>query len=58
MQGAAQEAGTARTDVSAADVKALIVGCLAMQTYNGELVDVVFDGLRTAPTELDSLPRP
>ena len=62
MQGAAQEAGTARTDVSAAGVKALIVGCLAMQTYNGELaerlVDVVFDGLRTAPTELDSLPRP
>jgi AcrR family transcriptional regulator len=51
----AQEAGTARTDVSAGDVKALIVGCLAMQTYNGELaerlVDVVFDGLRAASTE-------
>jgi AcrR family transcriptional regulator len=51
----AQEAGTARTDVSAADVKGLIIGCQAMQTYNSELaerlVDVVFDGLRAAPAE-------
>jgi len=31
----------------------LLVGCLAMQTYNGELAervtDVVVDGLRAAP---------
>jgi AcrR family transcriptional regulator len=48
---AAQTAGTARTDVGTAEVKALLVGCQAMQTYNGDLaervVDVVFDGLRT-----------
>jgi AcrR family transcriptional regulator len=51
----AQEAGTARTDVGAAEVKGLIIGCQAMQTYNSELaerlVDVVFDGLRAAPAE-------
>jgi AcrR family transcriptional regulator len=49
---AAQTAGTARTDVGAAEVKALLVGCQAMQTYNGDVaervVDVVFDGLRTS----------
>jgi AcrR family transcriptional regulator len=48
---AAQTAGTARTDVGTAEVKALLVGCQAMQTYNGDLaervVDVVFDGFRT-----------
>jgi AcrR family transcriptional regulator len=47
---AAQKAGTAQTDIGVAEVKALLVGCQAMQTYNGELaervVDVVFDGLR------------
>ncbi len=51
----AQQAGTARTDVGAAEVKALVIGCQAMQTYNIELaerlVDVVFDGLRTSPAE-------
>jgi hypothetical protein len=48
---AAQNAGTARPDIGVADVKALLVGCQAMQTYNGELaertVNVVFDGLRS-----------
>jgi AcrR family transcriptional regulator len=47
---AAQKAGTVRADVGVAEVKALLVGCQAMQTYNGELAervtDVVFDGLR------------
>ena len=47
---AAQEAGTVRTDITAVEVKALIIGCQAMQTYNSgsaeRLVDVVFDGLR------------
>jgi len=47
---AAQQAGTVRDDISAAEVKGLIIGCQAMQTYNSELaerlVDVVFDGLR------------
>jgi AcrR family transcriptional regulator len=51
----AQEAGTARTDVGTTEVKALIIGCQAMQTYNSELaeqlVNVVFDGLRAAPAE-------
>ena len=48
---AAQKAGTVRADVGVAEVKALLVGCQAMQTYKGELAervtDVVFDGLRT-----------
>jgi AcrR family transcriptional regulator len=47
---AAQKAGTARPDVGVAEVKALMVGCHAMQSYNGKLAervtDVVFDGLR------------
>jgi AcrR family transcriptional regulator len=50
---AAQQAGTARSDVSATEVKALIIGCQAMQSYSsesaGRLVDVVFDGLRARP---------
>jgi AcrR family transcriptional regulator len=49
---AAQDAGTARKDIGVREVKSILVGCQAMQTYNGELadrvVDVVFDGLRTA----------
>lgn len=48
---AAQQAGSARGDVTAADVKALMVGCQAMQSYNADVAehvtDVVFDGLRT-----------
>jgi AcrR family transcriptional regulator len=48
---AAQDAGTARRDVDMRDLKAILVGCQAMQSYNSELADrvvnVVFDGLRT-----------
>lgn len=46
----AQEAGAVRRDIDAADVKALMVGCQAIQSYNADLVEhttgVVFDGLR------------
>jgi AcrR family transcriptional regulator len=49
---AAQKAGTARLDVGVPEVKALLVGCQAMQSYNAELADqvttVVVDGLRTS----------
>ncbi|HXB89471.1 helix-turn-helix domain-containing protein [Mycobacterium sp.] len=52
---AAQQAGTVRTDVGAAEVKGLIIGCQAMQTYSSELAErlvaVVFDGLRATPAE-------
>ncbi len=47
---AAQEAGTARRDVGAREVKAILVGCQAMEAYNSALAervtDVVIDGLR------------
>ena len=47
---AAQAAGVVRRDVSAPDVKAVMVGLQAMQTYDDEaakrLTDVVLDGLR------------
>ncbi len=47
---AAQDAGTARKDVGVADVKALMVGLQAMQSYNDDtaerLTEVVLDGLR------------
>lgn len=47
---AAQRAGTARQDVGVPEVKAILVGCQAMQSYNSELAervtDVVIDGLR------------
>ncbi|QCH22329.1 TetR/AcrR family transcriptional regulator [Mycobacteroides salmoniphilum] len=47
---AAQKAGTVRPDVGVHEVKALMVGCQAMQSYNREVsqqvTDVVFDGLR------------
>ncbi|HTI78106.1 MAG TPA: TetR/AcrR family transcriptional regulator [Mycobacterium sp.] len=46
----AQEAGTVRKDVGVADVKALMVGLQAMQSYNDDaaerLTEVVLDGLR------------
>jgi AcrR family transcriptional regulator len=49
---AAQQAGTARRDVGVPEVKALLVGCQAMQSYNAELAErvttVVVDGLRTS----------
>jgi AcrR family transcriptional regulator len=47
---AAQNAGTARADIGVSEVKAILVGCQAMESYNSaladRLVDVVFDGLR------------
>ncbi len=47
---AAQRAGTVRPDVTVPEVKALLVGCQAVQAYNPEVaehvIDVVFDGLR------------
>jgi AcrR family transcriptional regulator len=47
---AAQEAGTARKDLDAREVKTILVGCLAMEAYNsalaGRVTDVVVDGLR------------
>jgi AcrR family transcriptional regulator len=47
---AAQRAGTARRDVGVPEVKTLLVGCQAMQGYNGEVAEsvttVVVDGLR------------
>ena len=49
---AAQEAGTARPDVDMREVKAILVGCQAMQAYDSALAeratDVVIDGLRAA----------
>jgi AcrR family transcriptional regulator len=48
----AQEAGTVRKDVGVADVKALMVGLQAMQSYNDDaaerLTEVVLDGLRVS----------
>jgi AcrR family transcriptional regulator len=50
LLAAAQRAGAARSDVSVPDVKALLVGCQAMQSYNADVaervIDVVVDGLR------------
>jgi AcrR family transcriptional regulator len=47
---AAQKAGAVRPDVEVSDVKAILVGSQAMQTYNPDaaerLTDVVLDGLR------------
>ncbi len=47
---AAQRAGTARPDIGVREVKAIMVGCQAMEAYNSELAervtDVVVDGLR------------
>jgi AcrR family transcriptional regulator len=48
---AAQQAGTARSDLSVREVKTILVGCQAMEAYNSELAervtDVVVDGLRS-----------
>jgi AcrR family transcriptional regulator len=47
---AAQTAGTVRRDVDVRDVKAIVVGCQAMQAYTPDaaqrLTEVVLDGLR------------
>ena len=49
---AAQKAGTVRRDVDVRDVKALMVGAQAMQSYSSDaaerLTEVVLDGLRTS----------
>jgi AcrR family transcriptional regulator len=49
---AGQKAGTVRRDLDVRDVKALMVGAQAMQTYNADaaerLTEVVLDGLRTS----------
>jgi len=49
---AAQVAGTVRDDLGVGEVKAILVGCQAMQSYNATLAervtDVVIDGLRAA----------
>jgi AcrR family transcriptional regulator len=49
---AAQKAGTVRDDVDVPDVKALMVGAQAMQTYRPDtaerLTEVVLDGLRVS----------
>jgi AcrR family transcriptional regulator len=46
----AQNAGTVRADVTAKEIKVLIVGCQAMQTYSSKgaerMLDIVIDGLR------------
>ena len=50
---AAQKAGTARPDVGVPEVKALLIGCQAMQGYNAEIAErvtaVALDGLRARP---------
>lgn len=50
LLSAGQKAGTVRRDVTVSDVKALLVGCQAMQAYNDDVAErvtsVVFDGLR------------
>jgi AcrR family transcriptional regulator len=50
LLSAAQHAGTARPDITVPEVKTLMVGCQAMQSYNAELADrvteVALDGLR------------
>jgi AcrR family transcriptional regulator len=47
---AAQQAGAVRTEVTVAEVKTLMIGCQAMQSYNNDVADkvteVVLDGLR------------
>jgi AcrR family transcriptional regulator len=49
---AAQKAGTARRDIGVREVKSILVGCQAMESYNPELAervtDVVIDGLRAS----------
>jgi AcrR family transcriptional regulator len=49
---AAHDAGTVRPDVDVPDVKAIVVGCQAMQAYKPDtaarLTEVVLDGLRTS----------
>ena len=57
---AAQEAGTARQDLSVREVKTILVGCQAMGRYNPDLAErvteVVVDGLRAQRTGSARLP--
>ncbi|MGY4654195.1 TetR/AcrR family transcriptional regulator [Mycobacterium sp. URHB0021] len=50
LLAAAQKAGSVRADVDVRDVKAIVVGCQAMQAYTPEaahrLLEVILDGLR------------
>ncbi|MHA3023828.1 TetR/AcrR family transcriptional regulator [Mycobacterium sp. BMJ-28] len=50
LLAAAQRAGAVRPDVTVPEVKALLVGCQAVQAYNPAVAEhatnVVFDGLR------------
>ncbi|GII56225.1 TetR family transcriptional regulator [Planotetraspora thailandica] len=56
MLAAAQEAGTIRADITYADVKALMAGCLSRDVDDTDdialnrLIAVVCDGLRTRPS--------
>jgi AcrR family transcriptional regulator len=52
----AQEAGAVRADIDPRDLKALLVGCQAMQRYGGDpdttrrVLAIVHDGLKPRPT--------
>lgn len=50
LLAAAQKAGAVRTDVTVPEVKAMLVGCQAIQAYNpavaGHVIEVALDGLR------------
>jgi hypothetical protein len=50
LLSAAQQIGAVRQDVSVLEVKTLLVGCQAMQSYNGDLAEqvtnIALDGLR------------
>jgi AcrR family transcriptional regulator len=52
LLSAAQQAGAVRRDIGVRDVKAILVGCQAMEAYDSALAervtDVVVDGLRLA----------
>jgi AcrR family transcriptional regulator len=51
LLSAAQESGTARKDVGVPEVKALLVGCQAVETYDSDLAEqvtnIALDGLRS-----------
>ena len=57
--GPPRQAGTARQDIGVREVKAILVGCQAMEAYNSELAervtDVVVDGLRAGAIGLRPL---
>jgi AcrR family transcriptional regulator len=60
---AARVAGTVRTDVRAADVNALIMGCQSTRSCKNSkvvewMLDIVIDGLRASPSTGIRWPRP